>query len=61
MGKLFDSNLEVLYFVSDRPGGAGGMDIWFAVCDIAKNEFQKPQNAGVFINTEGDELAPFMI
>lgn len=35
------------------------MDIWFAVCDIAKNEFQKPQNAGVFINTEGDELAPF--
>lgn len=59
VGKLFDSNLEVLYFVSDRPGGAGGMDIWFAVCDIAKNEFQKPQNAGVFINTEGDELAPF--
>lgn len=59
VGKLFDSNLEVLYFVSDRPGGAGGMDIWFTVCDIAKNEFQKPQNAGVFINTEGDEVAPF--
>ncbi|HBG87933.1 MAG TPA: hypothetical protein DDW62_10345 [Marinilabiliaceae bacterium] len=56
---LFNPSLEVLYFVSDRPGGAGGKDIWFSVYDKNTNKYQKPENAGVFINTEGDEISPY--
>ncbi|MCX6258775.1 MAG: OmpA family protein [Bacteroidia bacterium] len=50
---------EVVYFVSDRPGGKGGLDIWFTVYDKLKNEFSEPQNAGPKINTAQDEMTPF--
>lgn len=59
VGTLFDSSMEVLYFVSDRPGGAGGMDIWFTVYNKRNNSYRKGENAGVFINTAGDEITPF--
>lgn len=59
VGTLFNSSMEVLYFVSDRPGGAGGMDIWFSVYNKRSGEYKKAENAGVFINTEGDEVSPF--
>lgn len=48
---------EILYFVSDRPGGYGKADIWYS---ISKNgHFQEPVNLGPIINTEGDEVTPF--
>lgn len=59
VGSCFDNNLEVLYFVSDRPGGAGGMDIWYSVYNKNKKTYTKAANAGVFINTSGDEITPF--
>ncbi|ASB50134.1 tetratricopeptide repeat protein [Alkalitalea saponilacus] len=59
VGTTFDTNLEVLYFISDRPGGAGGMDIWFSVYNKRTGEYQQAQNAGVFINTPQDEVTPF--
>ena len=59
VGTLFNSSMEVLYFVSDRPGGAGGMDIWFSVYNKRSKQYIKAENAGVFINTEGDEVSPY--
>lgn len=52
------NNQEVLYFVSDRKGGFGGMDIWLSMIDKNGN-FGVPINAGERINTSLDEITPF--
>jgi tetratricopeptide (TPR) repeat protein len=49
--------MGVLYFVSDRPGGFGGMDVWYAL--EHDGEFNKPINCGSIINTPGNEVTPF--
>src|SRR5690606_38389977 len=48
---------NVLYFVSDMPGGHGGTDIWFSERQ-ADNSWGRPVNAGPTVNTTGDELFP---
>ena len=52
------NNQEVLYFVSDREDGFGGMDIWLSIIDENGN-FGVPINAGERINTSLDEITPF--
>lgn len=47
----------VLYFVSDRPGGFGGMDIWYSI--ESETGFSEPVNCGSIINTPGNEVTPF--
>ena len=47
-----------LYFSSDRPGGSGGFDIWYAPI-YEDGSAGSPVNAGSKINTAGDEQAPF--
>jgi outer membrane protein OmpA-like peptidoglycan-associated protein/tetratricopeptide (TPR) repeat protein len=48
-----------LYFVSNRPGGIGKMDIWKST--LSENGFfGKPENLGTQINTEFDEMSPFI-
>lgn len=47
---------EWLYFVSDMPGGVGGLDIWRA--RILKNGLGGVENLREPINTEGDEMFP---
>ncbi len=47
-----------LWFVSDRPGGFGGTDIYYS--DRKGSRWDEPVNAGESINTEGDEMFPFM-
>lgn len=49
---------EVLYFVSDREKGRGGMDIWYSAKD-RKGDWSKPVNCGSAINTSGNEITPF--
>ena len=49
---------DVLYFVSDRAGGRGGLDIWYAVQDT-DGRFREATNAGSVINSEGNEITPF--
>ncbi|MBS1938768.1 MAG: PD40 domain-containing protein [Bacteroidetes bacterium] len=47
-----------LYFVSDRPGGLGGTDIWY--CDNVGGEWGAPKNIGGKVNTPGSEMHPFV-
>jgi outer membrane protein OmpA-like peptidoglycan-associated protein/tetratricopeptide (TPR) repeat protein len=49
---------ELIYFVSDRPGGKGGLDIWYTYYDAKKKIYKAPRNAGPIINTVGDEITP---
>lgn len=49
---------NVMIFASDRPGGAGGIDLYYAV---KKNgAWSEPKNMGDMINTPGNEEYPFM-
>ena len=45
-----------LYFVSDMPGGMGGLDIWRA--ELTTNGITSLENLGEPINTPGDEMFP---
>ncbi len=47
---------SLLIFVSDRPGGSGGMDLWY--CHRTLFGWTEPQNLGSGINTKADEMTP---
>jgi tetratricopeptide (TPR) repeat protein len=47
----------MLYFVSDRVGGKGKLDIWRAAFDT-KGNFSQPENLTA-INTADDDITPF--
>ena len=49
---------RTLYFVSDRPGGLGGRDIYRSV-KLPTGQWSKALNLGAPINTPYDEDAPF--
>ncbi|MES2701426.1 MAG: OmpA family protein [Bacteroidota bacterium] len=55
MPALSPDNNE-LYFASDRPGGYGGTDIW--ISKFEDGAWQVPENAGLAINSFGNEGAP---
>lgn len=48
----------ILYFSSDRPGGLGGMDIWYAVI-IKEGMPGNSTNLGTPVNSAKDEITPF--
>ena len=52
---------EILYFVSNREGGKGGLDIWFTTRSLISqsNNYTLPKNLGRNINTKGNEVTPF--
>lgn len=54
---LSSDNRE-LFFVSDRPGGYGGLDIWMT--RFENGLWQMPRNLGPEINTPGNEVAPYL-
>lgn len=49
---------EYLYFVSDRPGGKGGQDIWYTSYNSSRKVWGKPANFAS-VNTLGNEVTPF--
>lgn len=49
-------NKDVLYFVSDREGGKGKMDIWYSIID-KNGSYTRPQNISN-INTAEDDITP---
>jgi outer membrane protein OmpA-like peptidoglycan-associated protein len=50
---------KTLFFSSSRPGGFGGKDIWLTRLND-KNKWTEPVNLGSVINTDGDEMSPFI-
>ncbi|WP_420603511.1 OmpA family protein [Flagellimonas sp.] len=48
-----------LYFVSDRPGGYGGTDVYM-VDILGHGKFSEPQNLGRTINTSSKEMFPYI-
>ncbi|MGL4347580.1 MAG: OmpA family protein [Chitinophagaceae bacterium] len=50
---------QQLYFVSNRPGGYGGKDIYVASL-LSNGKYGKVKNLGKTINTPGDEQMPYM-
>ncbi len=53
-----DITEKVLYFVSDRPGGMGGTDLYKV--SIIGNDWGTPVNLGNKINTPGNEMFPYI-
>ncbi|TCO08815.1 OmpA family protein [Natronoflexus pectinivorans] len=53
------TNNGEVFFVSDRPGGEGGKDIWVAQIK-SSNRFSRPKNLGSTINTPLDEEAVYV-
>ncbi len=47
-----------LFFASDAPIGFGGTDLY--VCDLVDGKWSAPINCGKNINTEGNEMFPFV-
>jgi outer membrane protein OmpA-like peptidoglycan-associated protein len=54
------TNGRELFFSSDRPGGMGGFDIWVISLDSLGNIVGDAKNLGPNVNTELDEVTPFM-
>jgi outer membrane protein OmpA-like peptidoglycan-associated protein len=52
-------NGRMLFFVSNRPGGMGGMDIWYSTRG-SDGKWNKPVNPGKGMNTSGDEFSQFI-
>jgi hypothetical protein len=44
-----------LYFISDRPGGYGGRDIWVSTRETTDDDWGEPTNLGPTINTSAGE------
>ncbi|HRH12255.1 MAG TPA: hypothetical protein PLU73_12105, partial [Bacteroidia bacterium] len=57
-GKL--KGKTVLFFASNRPGGKGGLDIWYAE-KKADGTFEEAVNCGALINTPDDEITPWYV
>lgn len=47
-----------MYFVSDMPGGYGQTDLYYS--EFKNGEWQKPENLGPAINSEGREMFPYV-
>ena len=56
--RVADDGTEMIYFVSDRPGGAGGLDLWFT-SRLENGDFKPAINIKGGVNTAGDEVTPY--
>ncbi|MDH7514978.1 MAG: hypothetical protein QHI48_03760 [Bacteroidota bacterium] len=50
---------RTIIFASDRPGGAGGTDLWAVTCDDWAN-CSEPKPLPRWINTKGNECSPYL-
>jgi outer membrane protein OmpA-like peptidoglycan-associated protein len=55
--RTIDAKQEIIYYVSDMPGGKGGLDIWYTKRN-SKGEFSEPRPLNG-VNSVGDEVTPF--
>ena len=54
---VLSDNGQLLYFVSDRPGGMGKTDIWYSE-RLPDGSWGAPANCGAMINTPWEETFP---
>lgn len=54
-----NSDESIMYFSAERHGGFGGKDIWMTMKGD-DGKFGRPFNLGEVINTQGDEMFPFL-
>jgi OOP family OmpA-OmpF porin len=59
VGKNIRTGGDILYYVSDRKGTRGELDIWYSIYDPKTGNYSEPRNAGPKINTLGNECCPF--
>ncbi|MCB0567696.1 MAG: PD40 domain-containing protein [Phaeodactylibacter sp.] len=57
-GTPFFLNDTLLYFSSRRPGGYGGLDLYFT--SFSQGRWSAPKNLGAVVNTPYDETTPFL-
>ena len=58
-GATVSLNKDTLYFVSDRSGGYGGLDIWMSLL-LPNGNWGPPQNLGDGVNTPYNEDMPLL-
>lgn len=56
VGRANGDSFETLFFVSNRPGGKGNLDIWYS--RIEGDKFSEPVNLSA-LNTKGNDITPF--
>jgi outer membrane protein OmpA-like peptidoglycan-associated protein len=56
---FFNEGRSIL-FSSDVPGGFGGMDLYVCHWNESRKGWSDPVNLGPYVNTEGDEVYPFV-
>lgn len=59
LGKNLKNGNEILYFVSNRPGGKGGLDIWYTEYDNKTKTYKDAVDLINKVNSFGDECSPF--
>jgi outer membrane protein OmpA-like peptidoglycan-associated protein/tetratricopeptide (TPR) repeat protein len=55
----YSPKLKILIFSSDRPGGLGGMDLYYSL--RIGDSWGAPVNMGKSINTNNDEVFPYIV
>ncbi len=50
---------KTLYFISNRPSGYGGSDIWFSKLQ-ADSSWGAPENLGPVVNSRKDDISPYI-
>ena len=50
---------KVVIFSAEMNGGYGGKDLWM-VTRVARGQWSEPANLGPAVNTDGDEMFPFL-
>ncbi|MEN8248461.1 MAG: OmpA family protein [Bacteroidota bacterium] len=53
----FNISGDTLFFVSDMPGGMGGLDVYYSV--FRNNVWTMPKNSGALVNTYRNEIFPY--
>ncbi|HLP50689.1 MAG TPA: OmpA family protein [Chitinophagales bacterium] len=53
-----EDGMEIVYFATDRPGGPGGLDIWYFI-RTGTGEYKGPKVLKGPVNSTGDEGTPF--
>jgi OOP family OmpA-OmpF porin len=59
LGKNLRTGRDILYFVSDRSGTRGGLDIWYTEVETSRDGYKDPKNLGRNVNTPGNDCCPF--